>query len=119
MSLTAGLRQITALPGANPLEPVWMGIPDLPVGTIPRQQLNRALDAASGAAITLVQGPAGAGKTTGVAAWAGTRTSLESVIWLPGDAVADDVRHLWGRLRSSLIDSGVESLPPLPRGRLH
>jgi LuxR family maltose regulon positive regulatory protein len=115
VSLTAELPQITAQPEWNALEPGRDGVPDLPAGTVPRPQLNQALTAATGAAITLVQGPAGAGKTTSVAAWARTRTTVETVIWLPGDASAHDAHHLWGRLRSSLIAAGVESLPPLPQ----
>jgi len=116
VSLTADLPQTAAPHARDPLRAVRGDFPDLPVSTVVRHRLNRGLTAARGAAITFVQAPSGAGKTTGVAAWAGAIPADEPVIWISVDSRPHCLHPFWSRLRSSLIDTGVGPLPiaPLP-----
>src|ERR1700722_1735455 len=55
--------------GGVPLAEAKLSAPRTRSGMIERRRLNRSLDAADGAALTLVAAPPGYGKTTAVRAW--------------------------------------------------
>ena len=84
--------------------PSRTGVPDVPVWTVPRARLAHRLDVAAVLPLTMISAPAGAGKTIGVAAWAGDLHPSVGVIWvdlrsastdgLPLDQIAAEVdRH--------------------------
>jgi LuxR family maltose regulon positive regulatory protein len=75
--------------------------PALPATLITRPQLHQRLAAGAGRRLTLVAGPAGAGKSVLLADWAAARPpGLTS--WLSGDqADADPVRFWTGFIRST------------------
>jgi LuxR family maltose regulon positive regulatory protein len=64
-----------------------------------RRQLTTRITASLVARLTIVSGPAGSGKTTGVAQWA--RAITTPVVWLALDEDDDDVR----RFRSRVLDA--------------
>jgi LuxR family transcriptional regulator, maltose regulon positive regulatory protein len=74
-------------------------IPAPPRHEVRRRQLTTRVTASLVARLTLVSGPAGSGKTTGVAQWA--RAITTPVVWLALDEDDDDVR----RFRSRLLDA--------------
>ena len=62
-------------------------------GTVERARLQHALDAADGAALTLLAAPTGYGKTTAVRAWCGS--GERRVAWVTLDAGDNDPVRLW------------------------
>ena len=62
-------------------------------GTVQRARLHRALEAADGAALTLLAAPTGYGKTTAVRAWCGS--GERRVAWVTLDAGDNDPVRLW------------------------
>ncbi len=81
-----------------------------PTAWIPRGRLEQALDRASGRALTVVTGPAGAGKTVLLAEWASRRR----IAWLTLGPEHLDVGRLWRELAAALAPSGV-TLAPEPQ----
>ncbi|KRF32438.1 helix-turn-helix transcriptional regulator [Nocardioides sp. Soil805] len=86
--------------------PVAAGIPRLPRTYVPRSALWERLDAATGAPMTLLVAPAGAGKTLAVAGWlrSDATTAGTDVLWIRAD---DD--RAQERVRDAL-DRGADAL---------
>ena len=62
--------------------PSRTGVPSVPVWAVPRTRLANRLDVAAAGLLTMINAPAGAGKTIGVAAWAQDLDPSVAVIWL-------------------------------------
>src|SRR6266487_1296086 len=61
-------------------------IPRLSLTVLRRRRVTELLDAAAAHRVTLVSGPAGAGKTVACAAWAAARHASRPTAWLTVDA---------------------------------
>ena len=57
-------------------------VPSVPVWAVPRTRLANRLDVAAAGLLTMINAPAGAGKTIGVASWAQDLHPSIAVIWL-------------------------------------
>ncbi|WP_457206404.1 LuxR C-terminal-related transcriptional regulator [Nocardioides sp. P5_C9_2] len=88
------------------------GVPHLPHTYVARPDLWRRLDAATGAPMTLLVAPAGAGKSLAVAGWLrGQRAAPDTdVVWLT--ATDDGVET---RIRA-VLDGGADGGGPAPAG---
>ncbi len=68
-------------------------IPQFSFPVLPRRRLTNRLDQATRRPVTLVHGPAGAGKTVACASWAAARLATRRVVWLTLEA--EDHPWLW------------------------
>ncbi|MFI8090562.1 LuxR C-terminal-related transcriptional regulator [Streptomyces sp. NPDC086080] len=96
-------------PRGDPFLRTRFTVPARPVTYLRRERLNGHLDQALGTPLTMVNGPAGAGKTLLVADWAERRGRLP-VAWLTADAAGDGPGVFWAYLLRALRTAGV-SLP--------
>jgi LuxR family maltose regulon positive regulatory protein len=69
-------------------------------GTVQRLRLHRSIDAADGAALTLLAAPTGYGKTTAVRAWCAS--GERPVAWVTLDAGDNDPVRLWTYVASAI-----------------
>ncbi|MER7103402.1 LuxR C-terminal-related transcriptional regulator [Streptomyces humidus] len=101
-------------PGADPQGDPFLRtrfvVPARPVAFLRRERLVSHLDQALRTPLTMVNGPAGAGKTLLVADWAAARET--SVAWLTTDAAGQKPGMFWAYLLQALHASGT----PLPAG---
>ncbi|GAA2750230.1 LuxR C-terminal-related transcriptional regulator [Amnibacterium kyonggiense] len=89
--------------------------PVLPMSTIDRPRLSRALTrAVRRAPLTVVRGPAGAGKTVLAARWAAEASARTPVAWLGLDPYDDDPVEFWAEALQALHAAGVLADQPLP-----
>lgn len=96
---------MTVPPAAGP---VRHGVPRVPSWHVPRAVAKRL---SPDAALAVVHGPAGSGKSQLLAWWARTALPAERpVVWLDG-AVAPSGDGLWPRVRAALVAAGL-----LPEG---
>jgi len=96
---------VTVPPAAGP---VRHGVPRVPSWHVPRAVAKRL---SPDAALAVVHGPAGSGKSQLLAWWARTALPAERpVVWLDG-AVAPSGDGLWPRVRAALVAAGL-----LPEG---
>ncbi|MFG2205569.1 LuxR C-terminal-related transcriptional regulator [Streptomyces sp. NPDC048638] len=72
-------------PGGDPLLAAKFSVPEVPRAFIRRQRLLDRLTEGTAGPLTLITGPAGAGKTTLAAAWARQRTAPGPVVWLTAE----------------------------------
>nr|WP_042184420.1 LuxR C-terminal-related transcriptional regulator [Kibdelosporangium sp. MJ126-NF4]CEL16286.1 transcriptional regulator [Kibdelosporangium sp. MJ126-NF4]CTQ94209.1 transcriptional regulator [Kibdelosporangium sp. MJ126-NF4] len=102
-----------------------ISIPDIPPTTLIRDRLHVLLDAAvfdsdATSPVTVVCAPAGAGKTTMLAAWARQHVERRKarVAWVSVDCEDNDPAVLWSVVRKALREScsGRWDDLPLPRG---
>jgi len=90
------------------LLPTKFYIPPLPAGFVARPQLLVLLDQALSQRLTLVSAPAGAGKTTTVAAWAHSRRGDGALIgWLSLDANDNEPVRFLDYLEGCLEECGL------------
>lgn len=90
------------------LLPTKFNIPPLPVEFVARPQLLAILDQALSQRLALVSAPAGAGKTTSVAAWAHSRRKSEAVTgWLSLDDNDNDPQRFLNYLEGCLEECGL------------
>jgi|tagenome__1003787_1003787.scaffolds.fasta_scaffold20985398_4 LuxR family maltose regulon positive regulatory protein len=89
------------------------GVPLVPAWMFPRSRLNKLLDDAD-RLVTVVCAPTGAGKTSGVAAWAAETSSAAGTVWLNVGHAGSEPDLVWRRLRRGLHDAGERRLPPAP-----
>ena len=85
------------------------GVPLVPAWMLPRSRLNQLLDDAD-RLVTVVCAPTGAGKTSGVAAWAAETSSAPGVVWLNVAHAGSEPDLVWRRLRRGLHDLGERRL---------
>ncbi|MBB5958515.1 LuxR family maltose regulon positive regulatory protein [Saccharothrix tamanrassetensis] len=103
----------------HPVPPPKLRVPLAEAPMVHRHRLAALLDrhtAATTAAppVTVVTGPAGAGKTTALAMWA-RRHETARVAWLTLDAHDNTSPYLWSAVREALVDAiGPDELPDLP-----
>ena len=81
--------------GLGVIEPKLL-LPRVQPGVLRRARLLEMLDSEGGTALTVINAPAGYGKTTLLRAWCIERQ--EPVIWLTLDAADDDPVRLWTHL---------------------
>ncbi|WP_410566927.1 LuxR C-terminal-related transcriptional regulator [Amycolatopsis sp. cmx-4-61] len=110
----------TTLP-SWPVPGVKVALPRLPGTFVPRPRLAEVLDRATGRPVTVVRAPAGAGKTTAVAGWAGDG---HDVAWVSLDEDDNDETRLWAAILGALRrcpavpgDRGLDRLGPPSPGR--
>jgi len=110
----------TTLP-FRPVPGVKVAPPRLPGIFVPRPRLAAVLDRATARPVTVVRAPAGAGKTTALAGWAGEGTD---VAWVSLDEDDNDESRLWAAILGALRrcpavagDRGLDRLVPPPPGR--
>ncbi|MEU4519283.1 LuxR C-terminal-related transcriptional regulator [Amycolatopsis sp. NPDC024027] len=98
-------------PVTSPFRPVPGGkvaIPRLPGIFVPRARLGVLLDRATTRPVTVVRAPAGAGKTTALAGWAGDG---RAVAWVSLDSDDNDESRLWAAVLGAL-----RRCPAVPAG---
>lgn len=109
----------------GPVPVARTSIPDVPATTLIRDRLHELLDAAvfDGDAtppVTVVCAPAGAGKTTMLAAWARRRIERHKtrVAWVSVDREDNDPTVLWAAILQALRESCSRPMgdPPIPCG---
>ena len=76
-----------------PLAEAKLSPPRTRSGMVERRRLHRALDAAGGAALTLVAAPPGYGKTTAVRSWCATNET--AFAWVTLDTGDNDPNRFW------------------------
>ncbi|MFI7502675.1 LuxR C-terminal-related transcriptional regulator [Streptomyces sp. NPDC049687] len=117
MSALVGLEEEGAEPAASEADPrgdpylrTRFALPARPATFLRRERLVRHLDQASHTPLTMVNGPAGAGKTLLVAGWAAEREP--AVAWFTTEAADQGPGMFWAYLLQALRASGV----PPPAG---
>lgn len=110
----------TTLP-FRPVPGVKVAVPRLPGIFVPRPRLAAVLDRATTRPVTVVRAPAGAGKTTALAGWAGDG---DDVAWVSLDEDDNDEPRLWAAILAALrrcpavpADRGLDRLRPPSPGR--
>ncbi|MEU5633424.1 LuxR C-terminal-related transcriptional regulator [Streptomyces rishiriensis] len=103
-------RAVDADPQGDPFLRTRFVVPPRPVAFLRRERLVSHLDRALRTPLTMVNGPAGAGKTLLVADWAAARET--PVAWLTTDAAGQRPGVFWAYLLQALRASGT----PLPAG---
>jgi LuxR family transcriptional regulator, maltose regulon positive regulatory protein len=89
-----------------PLIEAKLARPRIRAGVITRARLFIALDRLEKVELTMVSGPAGAGKTVLVSSWLAGRSDL-SLAWVTLDRGDDDPRRLW-----TYVAHGVDRIRP-------
>lgn len=85
---------------ASPLLSARLRPPTVPARHIPRERLHRLLDSVTTAPVTLVNAPAGAGKTMLVANWAAH--SARPTAWVSIDDTDRDAGQFWATVTAAL-----------------
>ncbi|MDS0140356.1 MULTISPECIES: LuxR C-terminal-related transcriptional regulator [unclassified Amycolatopsis] len=105
----------------RPVPGVKVAVPRLPGSFVPRPRLAAVLDRATTRPVTVVRAPAGAGKTTALAGWAGDG---HDVAWVSLDEDDNDESRLWTAILGALSrcpavpgDRGLDRLGPPSPGR--
>ncbi len=79
--------------GAPPLVEAKITAPRLRLGFVDRPRITKALDAGVDVELTVIEAPAGYGKTTAVRQWSATQDA--ALVWVTLDAVDDDPNRMW------------------------
>jgi LuxR family maltose regulon positive regulatory protein len=77
-------------------------VPRLSVAVLRRSRLTELIDKAASHRVTVVSGPAGAGKTVACGAWASSAPVSRRVAWLTLDAGDRDPERFWTYVRAAL-----------------
>ncbi|MFC3510784.1 LuxR C-terminal-related transcriptional regulator [Amycolatopsis halotolerans] len=104
---------------SRPVPGAKVAVPRLPGIFVPRPRLDVLFSRAAVRPVTVVRAPAGAGKTTALAAWAGVG---RAAAWVSLDEDDNDESRLWGAILDALRrdcaeDSALHRLRPPPPGR--
>ncbi|MFF7408047.1 LuxR C-terminal-related transcriptional regulator [Streptomyces lydicus] len=102
-------------PSGDPLLAAKLSVPPVLRGLVSRRRLLDRLTEGTNGPLTLVTGPAGAGKTTAVASWARQGTAPGPVVWVTPDR-EDSPRVFWAHVleafrRRLLLPDGGAGLP--------
>jgi LuxR family maltose regulon positive regulatory protein len=81
-------------------------VPRLSLATLRRRRLTDLIDQAAGHRVTVVSGPAGAGKTVACGSWASAGPSSRRVAWLTLDAGDRDPARFWSYVQAALTRAG-------------
>ena len=96
------LRQAAGL-GRPPLLEDKLRVPRLTLEVLRRRRVTGLIEAAVTHRVTVVSGPAGAGKTVACAAWAAARTAARQPAWLTVDADDRDPARFWPYVLAALV----------------
>ncbi len=77
-------------------------IPQSSLPVLRRRRLTELIEQASGHRVTLVSGPAGAGKTVACASWAASTPASRPVAWLTLDSQDTEPERFWAYVRAGL-----------------
>ena len=87
-------------------------------GTVQRARLAALLDAAASRPVTVVTGPAGAGKTTLMSSWLHDRDQPGTTAWLAVDRTDTRAAQFWAAAIDAVLAAGEKGLNPLRSGEL-
>ena len=91
-------------------------VPGVPDWTVPRPRITKLIaEGVRWCPLTVVTGPAGAGKTMALASWAAAEPG--PVAWVGLDGYDNAPRVFWPYVVAALGGAGVSSAPALPGGR--
>ncbi|HMH91953.1 MAG TPA: LuxR C-terminal-related transcriptional regulator [Streptosporangiaceae bacterium] len=96
------LRQAAGL-GRPPLLEDKLRVPRLTLEVLRRRRVTGLIEAAVTHRVTVVSGPAGAGKTVACAAWAAARPAARQPAWLTVDAEDRDPARFWPYVLAALV----------------
>jgi LuxR family maltose regulon positive regulatory protein len=96
------LRQAAGL-GRPPLLEDKLRVPRLTLEVLRRRRVTGLIDAAVAHRVTVVSGPAGAGKTVACAAWAAARPAARQPAWLTVDAEDREPARFWPYVLAALV----------------
>jgi LuxR family transcriptional regulator, maltose regulon positive regulatory protein len=96
------LRQVTGA-GLPPLLDDKLRVPRLTLAVLRRRRVTELIDAATAHRVTLISGPAGAGKTAACAQWAAARPAGRQPAWLTVDTEDRDPARFWQYLLAALV----------------
>jgi LuxR family maltose regulon positive regulatory protein len=96
------LRQAAGL-GRPPLLDDKLRVPRLSLEVLRRRRVTGLIEAAVTRRVTVVSGPAGAGKTVACAAWAAARGAARQPAWLTVDADDRDPARFWPYVLAALV----------------
>jgi LuxR family transcriptional regulator, maltose regulon positive regulatory protein len=95
-------------------------IPRLSLATLRRRRLIDQIEQAASHRVTVVSGPAGAGKTVACGSWASATPASRRVAWLTLDAGDRDPARFWVYVQAALMRADIvpaevaRTLPDLP-----
>jgi LuxR family maltose regulon positive regulatory protein len=95
-------------------------IPRLSLATLRRRRLIDQIEQAASHRVTVVSGPAGAGKTVACGSWASATPASRRVAWLTLDAGDRDPARFWAYVQAALMRADIvpaevaRTLPDLP-----
>ncbi len=111
-SVVSGLAaSLTRRGAASPLLADKLRIPRPGVAVLARPRVAARIDAAVSCPVTLITGPAGAGKTMAAAQWAAARPPGRRPAWVTLDADDADPARFWQYVIASLAAGGVATPP--------
>jgi LuxR family maltose regulon positive regulatory protein len=96
------LRQAAGL-GRPPLLEDKLRVPRPTLEVLRRRRVTGLIEAAVSHRVTVVSGPAGAGKTVACAAWAASRAAARQPAWLTVDAEDRDPARFWPYVLAALV----------------
>ncbi len=118
---SAAVRRVrTAAAGGPELLGDKLRIPRLSLATLRRRRLIDLIEQAASHRVTVVSGPAGAGKTVACGSWASATPASRRVAWLTLDADDRDPARFWAYVQAALTRADIvpadvaRSLPDLP-----
>ena len=82
-------------------------IPRLSLAILRRGRVIDLVERAAGHRVTVVSGPAGAGKTVACGSWASAAPAGRRVAWLTLDADDQDPARFWGYVQAALAGAGA------------
>ncbi len=103
----AARRARTAAADAPELLADKLRIPRLSLAILRRGRLIDLIEQAASHRVTVVSGPAGAGKTVACGSWASATPASRRVAWLTLDADDRDPARFWAYLRAALSRAGT------------
>ena len=103
-------------PGRAPLLDDKLRAPRLALQTLRRRRVTDLFESAVTHRVTVVSGPAGAGKTVACAAWAAARPAARRPAWLTVDADDREPARFWAYVLAALVRA--RAVPAGPAGEL-
>jgi LuxR family transcriptional regulator, maltose regulon positive regulatory protein len=99
-------RPRTGTGNARELLAEKLRVPRLSLAILRRRRLIDLIDQAAGHRVTVVSGPAGAGKTVACGSWASAGPASRRVAWLTLDAGDRDPARFWAYVQAALTRAG-------------
>src|ERR1700727_2520020 len=89
-------------------------VPPLSAGVLNRPRVTGLIERAAAHPVTVITGPAGAGKTLACAIWAQSAARSSRVAWLTLDEGDRDPSRFWPNVAPALADGSAALPPPEP-----